>query len=500
MALYHLNVKQVKRSEGSSVVVSAAYRAGEKLLSEYDGMTSDYTRKGGVLYSEIMLPSYAPEEYRDRQTLWNAVEKVEKNRDAQLAYSFDIALQNELTFAENKELAREFLQKYFVSDGMMVDFAIHEPDKEEGIPNPHFHVLAPIRPIEENGQWGFKQHRVYSLDETGNRIRDEKGKYVFTAEATTAWGKPETLDMWREKWAEMVNAKFEEKGLNCRIDHRSYVEQGLDLIPTVHEGPNVRQMEARGITTEKGELNRWIKATNALVKDLHYKIKSLLTWIKEVREELATPQEPNLAELLRDYFDARNAGAVSFSKYGARKAKIGNMKQFAESTNYLIENNLSALSDLEGKVEEVRASVNSTKADMDRKSNRIKDLKELLRYCEMYAECKQVHEELLTIKFKSAKAKFKEAHEGDLTRYHLAVRKIKELTGVDDRIHYKPKTWGKELEELQVAYSTQSAEYKPLKEELMKLLQVKHNVDMVLRSKEQVESRETEKKKPNMEL
>lgn len=345
MALYHLNVTQVKRSEGSSVVASASYRAGEKLLSEYDGMTSDYTRKGGVLYSEIMLPSYAPKEYLDRQTLWNEVEKVEKNRDAQMAYSFDIALQNELTFEENKELAKEFLLKYFVGDGMMVDFAIHEPDKEEVIQNPHFHVLAPIRPIEENGKWGFKQHRVYSLDENRNRIRDENRKYVFTAEPTTVWGKPETLDMWREKWADMVNAKFEEKGLECRIDHRSYVEQGLD-----HEGPNVRQMEVRGITTEKGELNRWIKATNALVKDLHYKIKSLLTWIKEVCEELATLQEPNLAELLRDYFDARNAGAVSFGKYGAGKAKIGNMKQFADSTNYLIENNLSTLYDLESKV------------------------------------------------------------------------------------------------------------------------------------------------------
>lgn len=258
MALFHLNVKQVKRSEGSSVVASAAYRAGEKLYSEYDGMTSDYTRKGGVLYSEIMLPSYAPEEYRDRQTLWNAVEFVEKNKNAQLAYNFEIALQNELTFEENRELAREFLQKYFVDDGMMIDFAIHEPDKEGGIPNPHFHVLAPIRPIEENGEWGYKQHRVYSLDEDGNRIKDEAGKYIYTSEPTTDWGESEKLELWREKWAEMVNAKFEEKGLECRIDHRSYVDQGLDLIPTVHEGANVRQMEARGIKTEKGELNRWI--------------------------------------------------------------------------------------------------------------------------------------------------------------------------------------------------------------------------------------------------
>lgn len=397
-------------------------------------------------------------------------------------------------------MPESFLQKYFVDEGMVVDFAIHDPDKEKGgIPNPHFHMLAPIRPIEETGKWGYKQHRVYALDEDGNRIRDEAGKYVYTSEPTTDWGTPEKLEMWREKWAEMVNAKFEEKGLECRIDHRSYVDQGLDLIPTVHEGASVRQMEDKGIRTEKGELNRWIKATNALLKDFHYKIKTLLSWIKEIREELAEPREPNLAELLRDYFNARNAGANSFGVYGARKAKIGNMKKFAESMNYLIENDLSTLSDLEGKVEDIRSSVKEIKEEMDTKMKCIKDLKELIRYCEMYAECKPVHEELLTIKFKSAKVKFKERHESDLTRYHLAVRKIKEITGVDDRIQYKPKTWAKEKKTLEDEYTTLSAEYKPLREELMKLLQVRHNVDTVLRSKEQVQSRETEKKKSNME-
>ena len=150
MALFHLSVTQTKRSAGQSAIASAAYRAGERLYSEYYGEYSDYTRKGGVICSDILLPSHAPPEYADRQTLWNAVEKAERGKNAQLAYSFDIALQNEFSLEENIALARHFLLENFVSWGMVVDFAVHQPDREDGgIPNPHFHVLCPIRPIEQ---------------------------------------------------------------------------------------------------------------------------------------------------------------------------------------------------------------------------------------------------------------------------------------------------------------------------------------------------------------
>ena len=172
MALYHFHVTQIKRSEGRTAVASAAYRAGEKLHNLWDGETHDYTKKGGVILSEIMLPEYAPKRFFDRSTLWNEVEQVEKNYNAQLAYSFDMALQNEFSLEENIELAREFVQKYFVSDGMIADIAVHKPDRDEGgIPNPHFHVLAPIRPLNEDGTWEAKQRREYHLDENGNRIK-----------------------------------------------------------------------------------------------------------------------------------------------------------------------------------------------------------------------------------------------------------------------------------------------------------------------------------------
>ena len=266
MALFHLSVTQTKRSAGQSAIASAAYRAGERLYSEYYGEYSDYTRKGGVICSDILLPSHAPPEYADRQTLWNAVEKAERGKNAQLAYSFDIALQNEFSLEENIALARQFLLENFVSRGMVVDFAVHQPDREDGgIPNPHFHVLCPIRPIEQNGKWGLKQRRVYELDEDGNRIRDADGKFVFNAVPTTDWGSPETLEYWRQTWAELCNAKFAEKGIDVRIDHRSYERQGVDLLPTIHEGATVRAMEKKGIRTEKGEFNRWIRATNAVI-------------------------------------------------------------------------------------------------------------------------------------------------------------------------------------------------------------------------------------------
>ena len=256
MALFHLSVTQTKRSAGQSAIASAAYRAGERLYSEYYGEYSDYTRKGGVICSDILLPSHAPPEYADRQTLWNAVEKAERGKNAQLAYSFDIALQNEFSLEENIALARQFLLENFVSRGMVVDFAVHQPDREDGgIPNPHFHVLCPIRPIEQNGKWGLKQRRVYELDEDGNRIRDADGKFVFNAVPTTDWGSPETLEHWRQTWAELYNAKFAEKGLDVRIDHRSYERQGVDLLPTIHEGATVRAMEKKGKVSNLKEMN-----------------------------------------------------------------------------------------------------------------------------------------------------------------------------------------------------------------------------------------------------
>ena len=431
-----------------------------------------------MIASEIMLPPHAPEIYLDRATLWNAVENCEKHPKAQLAYSFDIAMQNELTLEENMELARKFVQEQFVTKGMIADLAFHSPEKEDGgIPNPHFHVMTTMRPLNPDGTWGQKQRREYLLDEDGNRIRDKNGDYMFNAVHTTDWHEPETLEHWRETWAKMCNAKFEEKGLPCRIDHRSYLRQGLEQLPTVHEGPAVRQMEAKGISTDKGDLNRWIKATNALLKDLKQKIKALFGWLNEVREELSKPQAPTLADLLSAYYGARNAGAWS------NKGKVGNLQKFADTVNYLTGQKLYTVDDLEARVTSHNERIEELKASMNTKQARMKELDGLLEQAERYRELKPIHTQLNAIHRKGQREKFKAAHEGELRQFYMARRKLEPHFTPEGKLPLSK--WRTERGKLQQVYQEDYAKYKPIRDDLMKLYQVKSTVDTARRRQEQ---------------
>ena len=452
MALFHFHVGQVKRSAGQSAIESAAYRAGEKLYSEYYGQFSDYTRKGGVMHTEILLPPHAPREYADRQTLWNAVEDVERNKNAQLAYSFDIALQNEFSTEENIALARQFLLDNFVSRGMIADFAVHQPDKKDGIPNPHFHVLCPIRPLNPDGTWGAKQRRVYRED----------GK--FDAVPTTDWGKPETLEAWREAWAALCNAKFEEKGLPDRVDHRSYERQGVERHPTVHEGVAVRQMEARGIVTNKGERNRWIKSANAMLRSLLDMIKELAAWLTGTRVRLESM--PSLAKLLMEYIDKRNAGAWS------EKAKVGNLKRASKAVSYLSEHKLHTLDDLEKRLTLLHTELDEVKTVLGANKKRSEELRDCLRYAEQFKLFKPLYDELNAIKWKSKREQFKAEHESELRQFYLARRKLPDGIHIDD--------WKRELDALAHSNDAEYAKYKRLRAELSELLDVKYCIDRAL--------------------
>lgn len=479
MALFHLNVTQIKRSKGQSAIAAAAYRAGEKLYSEYYGETSDYTNKHGVICSEILLPDHAPKEYTDRQTLWNAVEKAERGKNAQLAYSFDIALQNEFALDENIALARQFLLDHFVNRGMVVDFAIHVPDTEPGgISNPHFHVMAPIRPIEHNGKWGMKQRRVYEQDEEGNRLLDADGIYIFNAVPTTDWGSPETLEYWREQWAAMCNAKFEEKGLQERIDHRSYERQGVDILPTIHEGPSVRQMEAKGIRTDKGEFNRWIKATNSVIRDIKKKIAALLDWLKEVKEELAKPQTPDLFALLQAYFNQRNAGAYS------QRARVNNLKEYSELCQYLLDHGITDITTLEAHVSDLRATTDSLKKKLDTQTAELKLLRKIPEYFADYKRLKPVFDGFQKIKFSKAREKYRAEHAADLKRFYEARRIISQKfpDGKFDR-----KALEAEYAELEQQHDATYSEFKAIRAESQTLWKIKSHIDTARKNIEPIQ-------------
>lgn len=296
MAIYHCTCKIISRGQGRSAVGAAAYRSGEKLYNEYDGIEHDYTKKGGVVYSEIMLCENAPKEYQDRQTLWNAVEQIEKSSKAQLAREYEVALPVELSREEQIKLVRDFAKENFVDNGMCVDFSIH--DKEDG--NPHAHIMLTTRPIEQDNSWGVKQKKEYILDKNGQKQYDKKKQtYKCKTVKTTNWDSKEFLQHSRESWAEKVNQELEKKSLPQRIDHRSLKEQGVDRVPTIHEG-GARKLEKRGIKTDRGKINREIKTANGQMQTIDILTKQTQKEIINIREDIEwNKQHEHIAKIER---------------------------------------------------------------------------------------------------------------------------------------------------------------------------------------------------------
>lgn len=338
MAIYSCECKVFGRAKGQSAVGKAAYRSGEKLKNEYDGMTHDYTKKGGVVYSEIMLCENAPKEYQDRVTLWNAVEKVEKDNGARLAREYRVCLQREFTLEENIEVVRKYIKENFTDKGMIADYSIH--DKNDG--NPHAHIMLTMRPLDEKGKWQAKMEKVYICKNAAGEEKEFTAKelksqpngewekqlpyykngnvksrpvYLTKTQAESdlkykdycrvkgkndpkkskedrvnpiiqQWDSTETLNSCRENWAKINNEKFEEKGLNIRISHLSLKEQGIDRIPTIHEGA-ARNMEKRGIETERGNINREIKQANGQMQTIEILEKQTQKEIAFIREDIS---------------------------------------------------------------------------------------------------------------------------------------------------------------------------------------------------------------------
>ncbi len=476
MALYHFSVSQVKRSAGQSVIACASYRAGERLYSKYYDEVSDYSKKGDVIYTEIMLPENAPKEYSDRQTLWNAVEAVEKHPKAQLAYSFDIALQNELSQEENISLARKFVKEQFVADGMIADLAVHNPERD-GNPNPHIHILATMRPLKPDGSWGEKQHREYLFDDQGNPVLDKTGKQKYRAVSNTDWGTPEKLQKWRETWANMVNAKFEEKGLSCRIDHRSYEDQGVHELPMIHEGSTVRAMELKGIPTEKGEYNRWVRKTNTMIRGLLSKIKELVTAIKEMREEIKRlEEEPSLVDLLM-------AGRTH-----ARSA-VQDLKYMSADVLFLQEHSICRIEDLDNYLDQMLIRKQSQKDLLDKYSTKRKEIKELINLLDIYRETKPIYEEGMKKFF--GKEKYMRENEGRIKQYHMTKRKLTKASKTRGGKLTK-KMLEKELTALDSEYSAIRDEFVKSRDEVQMISRIRYSIQRGLEAKQPHKTRDTD--------
>ena len=370
MAIYHLEAKVVSRGAGRSAVAASAYLSCSRLYNDYDGIQHDYTKKQGLVWQEVFLPEYAPQEWKDREQLWNAVEEVETAKDSRLAREFVVALPIELSRTEQIELLLEFIQGQFVADGMCADAAIHDTDGH----NPHAHILLTVRPLDERGKWQYKTEKEYLCMRNGEergftaaefRTAQNEGwekqypykvgnKKVYmtpsTAEAqgliradkhpkctrygrqnpiSERWNSEEQLLTWRAAWADVTNRHLERAGREERIDHRSNAARGLDEIPTIHEGVAAQALERKEIISDRCEINRQIRADNALLRELKTEIKKLAALVVRTVPAIAEGLEKLRSRVLIFCYQLRHIGVGKYNLGNRVKAVKPELERYA---------------------------------------------------------------------------------------------------------------------------------------------------------------------------
>jgi len=298
MAIYFARMSVVSAGAKRSAVAAAAYQADEKIKRELDGKTRNFSgRHSDEMGAKgILLPSNAPRKFEDRGTLWNDVERFETSKmgsDARFCRDWIFAIPKEIPPEMQEQLVRDFCNEQFVKRGMIADFAIHlKPG------NHHFHVKTTCRPLDEKGEWiKAKSHKVYDLDEAGNRIpvldkdgnqkREANGKRIWKSHKVTIndWDSAKTLRAIREGWSRSANVFLQKIGSAERIDHRNYKEQGLPFCGQMHLGPACAALERRGVQTLPGLINSIIVRNN---KDLMKQFRQELPWKLDERITAAT--------------------------------------------------------------------------------------------------------------------------------------------------------------------------------------------------------------------
>lgn len=328
------------------------------MYNDYDGVQHDYTRKQGLVWQQVFLPEMAPAEWGDREVLWNAVEEAEKTKDSRLAREFVVALPVELNRGEWIALLTDFVQANFVAEGMCADVCIHDTDGH----NPHAHIMLTVRPLAKDGKWQNKTEKEYLCVRGGEergftaaefkavqaggwekqyQYKVGKKKVYMTPSAaeaqgleraskypkntkygrqnpiTAQWNSEEQLVLWRTAWADKVNRCLEHSGHEERVDHRSHAERGLDEQPTIHEGVAARALEKKGVISDRCELNRQIKADNALLRELKSLVKKLMNAVKNSIPALAEAMESLRGNMTVFRYQLRRIGSgkQKMSKY-----------------------------------------------------------------------------------------------------------------------------------------------------------------------------------------
>jgi len=247
VAIYHLHMQTISRADGRSAVAAAAYRAASRLTAA-DGRVFDFRRKQGVVAQQIFVPEGSPP--IDRQNLWLMAEKTEKRKNSTLAREMDVAIPVELTQQERFKLTAKFCHWLAQEYQVAVDCCMHRKDKNDTQENPHLHVMFTTRHYMPEGTLGTKTRELDDLKTRKAHLLRIRGK-----------------------WADFCNEYLQFYGEI--IDHRSFKDQGIDLLPQIHVGSAATTMARRGLETERGALNQEIQKNNSEILQLQQEIENV---------------------------------------------------------------------------------------------------------------------------------------------------------------------------------------------------------------------------------
>ena len=486
---FHFSVNIISRGKGKSAVASAAYISGEKIKNEWDGVTHDYTKKQGVISKEIFLPDHAPKEYKDRKTLWNSVELFEKNSNAQLARNFIISLPKELSIEENKKMIEEYIQTNFVKEGMIVDLAIHDENRE-GNQNIHAHIMTIVRPINEDGTWGQKSKKEYILDEKGEKILNKNGNPKTRKVELTSWNDKGNVEKWRENFSDLCNKYLAKNKIEKRVDHRSFKRQGIKQIPTIHLGASASAMERKGIRTEKGDINREIKKQNELLKNIGNEIKKITSWLAGFKDKLKESYKEykdqskkqienesglfNLYEYLSFYQEMQENSRAELSFYGKRNKAIYDLKRYASGINYLRENKIKTISDLQGHINNLRSKNSDIYKTIKENSQKIEDLNKCLVYAKTVRKTKATYQEYENKKI--FKESFYKNNQKEIDQHIRARNLIEKISG---KKNLREKEWLGEIKSLEDEISKLNIESEKIRERYKEINHIKYAIEVV---------------------
>jgi Ti-type conjugative transfer relaxase TraA len=296
MAIYHLSMKPLCRTQGRSAVAAAAYRAGEQLSNARDGVVHDYTGRRGIDHTEIVSPQAVAgvaDWAGDRGSLWNAAELAEKRSDARTAREFILALPHELDDAQRLELTRGFASHLADRYGAAVDVAIHQPHEGKDLRNRHAHLLMTTRQVTAGG---FGEKTQLEWD----------NKRLLSQDLPTSHLQLRTI---RQEWEEQTNRALGRAGYDIQVDHRSHLERGLEIEPTQHVGVHATGVVRRGGAVERRRIDPAAAQRNAArIRERPEEVLAIITGEKSVFDR------HDIARTLHRYIDQPAAFQAAFAK------------------------------------------------------------------------------------------------------------------------------------------------------------------------------------------